>query len=134
MPMDKPMEDSALELIAYRDRQKLVIWLLRRIDHTDGVSEQNWRYLQAAHIAGQTQFALHGAVHLHMLRQSWHDGDLREALGQLLRLALVPLGHLTGRLPRGNSGRSDVSAFMPMVLRPEIAELLVKAQRDALRP
>lgn len=133
MPMDNPMEGSAFEPIAPMDRQNLVLWLLRRIDHINSAAEQNWRYLQAAHIAGQTQFALHGAVHLRMLRQSWHDGDLREALGQLLRLALVPLGHLTGRLPLGNSGRSDVSAFMPMVVRPEIAEVLVKVQRDALR-
>lgn len=133
MPMDNSMEGSAFEPIPPRDRQKLVSWLLHQINHTDVAAEQNWRYLQAAHIAGQIRFTLHLAVHLRMLRQSWHDGDLREALGQLLRLSLVPLGHLTGRLPLGNGGRSDISAFMPMAVPPEIAEVLEQAHRDALK-
>src|SRR3546814_13656885 len=37
--------------------------------------------------------------------------DWREAAGQATRLFLIPLGSFTGRLPIGNSGRANVSAF-----------------------
>jgi hypothetical protein len=44
--------------------------------------------------------------------------------GQVLRIALVPLGHLLGRLPRGNTGAANVSAFAPMAIAPDIERLL----------
>jgi hypothetical protein len=37
---------------------------------------------------------------------------------------LAPLGSLTGRLPVGNSGRSNVSAFAPMPIPADLAEAL----------
>ena len=46
---------------------------------------------------------------------------------QLLRLALVPLGHALARLPMGNIGRARVSAFAPMAPRPEITQLIDEA-------
>jgi len=51
-----------------------------------------------------------------------------------MRLALVPLGHVTGRLPLGNSGRSDVSAFVSMAVEPEIADIPWQAHHEALNP
>lgn len=42
-------------------------------------------------------------------------------------LLLVPLGHLTGRLPIGNPGRAHVSAFRPMAVRADIAEAIAQA-------
>jgi hypothetical protein len=61
-----------------------------------------------------------------MLALAWETRDSREVLGQLFRLLLVPLGHLTGRLPLGNSGRSDISAFQTMPIRKDIAELIAQ--------
>ncbi len=59
-----------------------------------------------------------------MLRVAWTLNDKREIRGQILRLCLVPLGHLAGRLPRGNTGVSDVSAFAPMPVSSELEQLL----------
>jgi len=59
-----------------------------------------------------------------MLRVAWSSGDGREVRGQLLRLALVPLGHLMGRLPLGNTGGASVSAFQPMDVPAELQRLL----------
>jgi hypothetical protein len=59
-----------------------------------------------------------------MLALGWETGDGREVFGQLLRLLLVPLGHLTGRLPLGNAGRSNISAFQVMPIREDIAALI----------
>jgi Protein of unknown function (DUF3703) len=50
-----------------------------------------------------------------------------EAAGQLLRLALVPLGHVLQKLPEGNSGRANVSAFVPMEVAPKWRGLIENA-------
>ena len=56
-----------------------------------------------------------------MLRFAIEIRDAREAWGQLFRLALVPVGHALRRLPVGNTGRSNVSAFVPMTLPEDLA-------------
>ena len=81
--------------------------------------EQRWAWLMAAHVVGQADLRLHLHSHGRMLGLALSQRDAREALGQLLRLALVPLGHALGRLPAGNVGRATVSAFRPM--RPDAA-------------
>jgi hypothetical protein len=80
--------------------------------------------LERAHVLGQGDFMRHGRVHLLMLRAAWDLGDGREIRGQLLSLALVPLGHLFRRLPAGNTGRSNVSAFAPMDVPADLKRLL----------
>ena len=80
--------------------------------------------LERAHVLGQRDFSRHWRVHVTMLRAAWALRDAREVRGQLLRLSLVPLGHLFGRLPLGNTGRSDVSAFAPMDVPADLKRLL----------
>jgi hypothetical protein len=56
-----------------------------------------------------------------MLGFAVEQRDWRETVGQVVRLALAPLGALTGRIPVGNTGRSNVSAFQPMPVPQDIA-------------
>lgn len=101
----------------------------------DAPPTQRWRWLEAAHVLGQTSLTLHWRSHTAMLRYALALGDAREATGQLLRLALVPLGHLLARLPLGNIGRSHVSAFRPMVPAAEVTVLMDQAlEETAIRP
>lgn len=93
----------------------------------DAAPSIRWRWLEAAHVVGQGALALHWRSHCAMLGYALTLRDLREATGQLLRLALVPLGHLLGRLPRGNIGRSHVSAFKPMAPAADVAALIRQA-------
>ena len=94
-----------------------------------------WHWLEAAHVLGQTTLSLHWRSHTAMLRYALALGDAREATGQLLRLALVPLGHLLAQLPLGNIGRSHVSAFRPMVPAAEVTVLMDQAlEETAIRP
>lgn len=81
-------------------------------------------HLERAHILGQRYFLPHMQVHLWMLRIGWARRDGREVIGQIIRLLLTPLGHLTGRLPSGNTGGANVSAFQPMPIAPELDALL----------
>lgn len=86
--------------------------------------QQAFALLERAHVLGQRDFGRHWRVHVLMLRAARMAGDAREARGQWLRLALVPLGHLLRRLPAGNSGRANVSAFAPMAVPAELQRLL----------
>ena len=79
-----------------------------------GDSANAWRALERAHIVSQPFLALHLASHWAMLRYALQEHDIKEAWGQCLRLALAPVGAIFGRLPVGNTGRSNVSAFLPM--------------------
>lgn len=94
----------------------------------DAPLEARWRWLMAAHVAGQPVLRLHWDSHRRMLALARGSGDRREVAGQWLRLALVPFGHLLGRLPAGNIGRATVSAFRPMDPPPEVRELLAQVQ------
>ena len=85
--------------------------------------------LERAHVLGQLDFVPHLRVHWQMLRVGWSAGDRREVAGQLMRIALVPVGHLIGRLPVGNTGGANVSAFKPMVISPELERLIEERDR-----
>jgi len=85
--------------------------------------------LERAHVLGQLDFVPHLRVHWQMLRVGWIAGDRRELIGQLIRIVLVPLGHLFGRLPVGNTGGANVSAFKPMSIPPELERLLKDRDR-----
>ena len=89
-----------------------------------GSIDRAWLFLEAAHVVGQLHIKQHAQTHALMLSLAWRTRDWREVAGQLFRLVLVPIGHLIGRLPIGNPGRSTVSAFEPMPLRRELAELI----------
>ncbi|KRB28118.1 hypothetical protein ASD94_09890 [Acidovorax sp. Root70] len=90
-----------------------------------------WHWLEAAHVLGQTTLSLHWRSHTAMLRYALQLRDLREAGGQVLRLALVPLGHALARLPIGNTGRARVSALAPMVPQPRVTWLINEAMAAA---
>ncbi len=106
--------------------------LLRARQTPIGNGEQRWHLLEAAHIVGQTRFGPHLKVHLAMLALAWELKDLPEVAGQVFRIALVPLGHLIGRLPIGNPGRANVSAFKPMQPSTEVLHTISES-RKALR-
>lgn len=93
-----------------------------RLAAGDGVAAMH--ALECAHVLGQNDLAPHLRVHLRMLHVGWTSRDWREVRGQVLRIALVPVGHLLGRLPRGNTGGSTVSAFATMAIPPDIERLL----------
>jgi hypothetical protein len=101
--------------------------LIQSAKNADSV-DQAWLYLEAAHVVGQLHIRPHLQTHAQMFNLSVRTRDWPEAMGQLFRLALVPLGHLSGRLPLGNPGRSTVSAFVPLPVRPELAELIARAR------
>lgn len=87
-------------------------------------------HLETAHILGQRDFIAHTKTHWWMLRVGWVQRDFHEVRGQLLRLALIPLGHLTGRVPLGNTGGANVNAFKPMPVPTSLASLITSSKKN----
>lgn len=112
-----PTLTANLELLRYRD--------CRKIGDVPGA----WLALERAHILAQPRLAMHVRVHWAMLGFAIAQGDRTEALGQLLRLLLAPIGNVTGRLPLGNTGRARVSAFAPMALPADLRKAMTKDER-----
>lgn len=91
-----------------------------------GQLDQAWTHLERTHILGQTRLGLHLQAHSQMLGLAWFQRNAGEVVGQAIRLAATFLGHLTGRLPTGNTGRSNVSMFKPMDIPQDLRAVLEK--------
>lgn len=89
-----------------------------------GRVERAWHHLERAHIVAQTLLSPHCQSHWKMLSLALRQRDWREASGQIARLVLAPLGNLTDRIPVGNTGRSDVSAFIRMEIPSDLRAVL----------
>ncbi len=87
-----------------------------------------WKALEQAHIIAQPFLVLHLSGHLAMLKYAIERREVREIYAQAVRLVLAPFGALTGRIPIGNTGRSNVSAFKPMPIDPRL-----KARMDSVK-
>ena len=83
-----------------------------------------WAHLEDAHVLSQPWIRPHIKVHAHMLALGWRQRDVREVIGQIGRIVVAGPGSATGRYPTGNTGRSRISAFEPMPIRPDLHALL----------
>lgn len=109
------------------ERRQVYSCLLRgaaRGETEPGAACERWEWLMAAHVVGQHDAALHFDCHRQMARLARENGDWGEYAGQMLRIALLPLGHLLGRLPEGNIGRASVGVTHRMV-PPEPVQVLI---------
>lgn len=89
-----------------------------------------WRCLERAHILSQSVLRLHLHAHVSMLAFAIARREWREALGQVFRLLLAPLGAVFGRVPLGNTGRTSVSAFMTMPIPEDLQRVLDRGPSD----
>ena len=87
-------------------------------------SAARWRPLERAHILSQPWPWPHSRVHWRMLRLAVSQRDRREALGQVLRLVVAAPGSVSGRYPKGNTGRASVGLLEPMAVPDDLAEIL----------
>ena len=90
----------------------------------EGDDDRAWHHLERLHIVSQPYLRPHISSQGAMTGFAIRRRDWSEVLGQMVRIILAPLGSLTGRLPVGNTGRSNVSAFAPMPIPSDLAEAL----------
>ena len=104
-----------------------------RAARREGDEAAAWTALERAHIVSQPSLGPHLRVHWLMLGYAVRLRQPREIAGQAIRLALAPLGAITGRIPWGNTGRADVSAFEPMPIPADLAAAL-RDEPEKTRP
>lgn len=85
---------------------------------------QSWHRLQRIHIVSQHNIYYHVWSHFIMLRYAIQIRSVKEVFGQMIRLMLAPLGNLTGRIPFGNRGTSDVSPFLIETIPNDLKEFI----------
>lgn len=87
-------------------------------------AEQRWTGLERAHILSQPWAIAHTKVHWRMLTLALRQHDRTEAVGQVVRLVVAAPGSLSGRYPRGNTGRARVGLTEPMAMPSDLEQLL----------
>lgn len=100
--------------------------------HAATTPEAAFAALERAHILGQRDLFAHFETHILMLQWARAQKDGREIKGQVLRLLAVLPGFVTGWVPVGNPGGSNVSALAPVPLSPDLKALLgeIRIGRD----
>ena len=93
-----------------------------------GKPEVAFSHLERAHILGQTSTVEHVRVHCHMFLWSIRQRNVRESLGQLLRIVGAAIGTAAGLVPKGNTGGTNIISFKSMPIPPELATLIEKAR------
>jgi hypothetical protein len=93
-----------------------------------GKPEVAFSHLERAHILGQASTVEHVRVHWHMFLWSIRQRNVRECLGQLLRIVGAAISTAVGLVPRGNTGGTNVNPFKSMPIPPELAALIEEAR------
>ncbi len=93
-----------------------------------GQPDVAFSHLERAHILGQTSTVEHVRVHWHMFLWGIRQRDVRESLGQLLRIAGAAIGTAIGLVPQGNTGGTNVTPLKSMPIPPELAALIEEAR------
>jgi len=88
-----------------------------------------WYHLERAHILGQQDFMLHWHSHWLMLKLAADQINWPEIRGQVLRLLLTPVGHITGRLPPGNPGSSRYPVLQASAVPDDLQVYLRKSEQ-----
>lgn len=99
----------------------------------EGDPVAGFRHLERAHVLGQESTVQHVRVHLHMLAWGIRHHDMRQAIGQILRLIGAAAGTWASLVPRGNTGGSNVSAFRSMAIPDDLAAQIARARASLAR-
>lgn len=93
----------------------------------------SFRRLERAHVLSQVSTVAHVRVHWHMLVWGIRQGDVREVVGQILRIAGALIKTALGMVPLGNTGGANVSPFKPMPVPEDLAAILGTHNRAAMQ-
>jgi len=96
-----------------------------------GDLKAGFRHLERAHILSQGSTIEHVRTHAHMLAWGLRHRNLREVVGQVLRLIGAATMTVFKAVPHGNTGGSDVSAFRAMPIPSDLEAIIASASTAA---
>ena len=91
-----------------------------------------FRHLERAHVLGQHSTREHVRVHWTMLLWAWRQWQWVEAFGQIVRIVGAAFFTAIGLVPEGNTGGANVSAFRPLPVPAELAQIITAARARLL--
>lgn len=94
-----------------------------------GEADTSFRFLERAHVLGQSSTLLHVHVHWLMLRWAIRQRRKAEAAGQLLRIVAAACKTAIGWVPRGNTGGANVNPLRRMPIPVDLQQQLDDARR-----
>lgn len=105
---------------------------LSAAEHAERLGEFSvaFYHLERAHVLGQSSTLLHVRVHWAMFVWGWRRRKPAECLGQIVRIVGAATKTAVGLIPQGNTGGSNISAFRPMPIPPDLQEILVSAEKE----
>jgi hypothetical protein len=83
-----------------------------------------WHHLERAHVLSQPSVVLHVRVHWRMLTLAFATFDVREILGQAIRVVVAGPSSALSRYPVGNVGSTRVGLLATMPIAPDLEEVL----------
>jgi hypothetical protein len=87
--------------------------------------------LERAHVLGQWHTLPHLRTHWGLLQVGVRRRDVREIVGQMLRLVAALIATPVGLVPAGNTGGARVSPWRTMPIEPDAERLLRSDPRSA---
>lgn len=85
-----------------------------------------WHHLERSHILGQSYPYEHTYSHWLMLKFGLRQKNLKEVLGQIIRLVVGGWKSFIDHVPTGNTGGSDVPPLKRMKLPIDLGKILTK--------
>lgn len=87
-------------------------------------------YLENAHVLGQESTYWHVKVHYLMMLWGIKQKNIKEVLGQIIRIIGAVLLTAVKSVPVGNTGGSNVSPVKIMPIKPEHAAIIIRAKEN----
>jgi uncharacterized protein DUF3703 len=88
-------------------------------------------HLERAHVLSQGSTVEHVRVHGRMLAWAARHRDLRELVGQLLRVVVAATKTFAGWVPHGNTGGANVGALLTMPIAADLAAIIKRARETS---
>ncbi|MBK6529858.1 MAG: DUF3703 domain-containing protein [Deltaproteobacteria bacterium] len=106
---------------------------LRAADEAEARDDASsaFTHLERAHVLGQAATVEHVRVHWRMLLWGLRRRDVRECLGQVVRLCGAATKTAFGLVPHGNTGGANVSPIAPMPIPPDLDARIREARAAA---
>jgi len=81
-------------------------------------------FFERSHILGQKYVVPHTISHLWMLKIGFKTKNIKEIIGQLIRIPMGIIGSLVGIVPIGNTGGSDISITKSPPIPKDLREII----------
>jgi hypothetical protein len=91
-----------------------------------------FHHLERAHVLGQRSTVQHVRIHMRMLMWGMRHHNPGEVAGQVTRLIGAATKTWLGLIPQGNTGGANVSAFKPLPIPDDLADLIDVARSPRL--